>query len=97
MPLFVDMSTNPSFHIVLNRHKVLHDYKIKQEFGFPFPKGAIKWTPSNSVRWPLVCMTAGLMAGLFGIGGGMVKSPLLLEMGVRYCARYDLDDCMCVC
>jgi uncharacterized membrane protein YfcA len=30
----------------------------------------------------MICSTAGLVAGLFGIGGGVVKGPLMLELGV---------------
>eukprot|EP00658_Telonema_sp_P-2_P028095 TRINITY_DN21599_c0_g2_i1.p1 TRINITY_DN21599_c0_g2~~TRINITY_DN21599_c0_g2_i1.p1 ORF type:complete len:170 (+),score=56.37 TRINITY_DN21599_c0_g2_i1:74-583(+) len=36
----------------------------------------------RQIVYPLVCALAGLCAGLFGIGGGIVKGPLMLEMGV---------------
>ena len=36
-------------------------------------------------RYPLICSGAGLVAGMFGIGGGIVKGPLMLEMGVTLC------------
>lgn len=32
--------------------------------------------------YPLLCAIAGLLAGLFGVGGGIVKGPLMLEMGI---------------
>lgn len=50
--------------------------------GFVFLQGDIKWSLSNSIRYSSICSLAGVAAGLLGIGGGMVKGPLLLEMGV---------------
>lgn len=44
--------------------------------------GAIHWDASRTVVFPLICTSAGLFAGLFGIGGGIVKGPMMLEMGV---------------
>ena len=29
-----------------------------------------------------VCFVAGLFAGLFGVGGGLVKGPQMIEMGM---------------
>lgn len=43
----------------------------------------IKWDRVNTVKYPLVCSVAGLFAGLFGVGGGIVKGPLMLAMGVQ--------------
>ena len=37
---------------------------------------------SSQVLYPLACGVAGLCAGLFGIGGGIIKGPLMLEMGI---------------
>merc|ERR1719265_1024868 len=36
----------------------------------------------NTIRYPAICTLSGVFAGLFGIGGGIVKGPLMLEMGV---------------
>ncbi|KAF6251261.1 hypothetical protein COO60DRAFT_1562023 [Scenedesmus sp. NREL 46B-D3] len=44
--------------------------------------GGIHWTAHNSLLYPLLCSTAGIVAGLFGVGGGIVKGPLMLELGV---------------
>jgi len=35
------------------------------------------------VVYPLICALAGFFAGMFGIGGGIVKGPLMLAMGVH--------------
>lgn len=42
----------------------------------------IHWTPRNSLLYPVLCSVAGVVAGLFGVGGGIVKGPLMLELGV---------------
>ena len=31
----------------------------------------------------MICILAGFCAGMFGIGGGIVKGPLMLEIGVH--------------
>jgi len=36
----------------------------------------------RTVIFPTLCTMAGVCAGLLGIGGGMVKGPIMLEMGV---------------
>eukprot|EP00928_Gymnodinium_smaydae_P014016 TRINITY_DN15083_c3_g2_i1.p1 TRINITY_DN15083_c3_g2~~TRINITY_DN15083_c3_g2_i1.p1 ORF type:complete len:691 (-),score=149.82 TRINITY_DN15083_c3_g2_i1:194-2266(-) len=45
-------------------------------------KGAIEWDANNTLKYPLISTIAGLFAGLFGIGGGVVKGPLMLALGV---------------
>ena len=45
-------------------------------------QGDIKWTPKNTLQYPAICVICGIMAGLMGIGGGMVVGPLLIELGV---------------
>merc|ERR1712086_842154 len=45
-------------------------------------EGDIHWDDRATVVYPLICSVAGMCAGMFGIGGGIVKGPLMLEMGV---------------
>lgn len=59
---------------LLNRVKVLSDY--------PFIEGDIHWIKSRTLVFPILCTMAGVAAGLLGIGGGMVKGPIMLEMGI---------------
>lgn len=56
-------------------------YKKKRYLGYKFCQGDIRWTARNSIVFPLICTLAGFFAGMFGIGGGIVKGPLMLEMG----------------
>ena len=44
--------------------------------------GDIKWDAKNTITYPAICVICGIMAGLMGIGGGMVVGPLLIELGV---------------
>lgn len=41
--------------------------------GYEFLPGDLHWTPSSTIKFPLICMLAGLFAGIFGVGGGIVK------------------------
>ncbi|EFJ18746.1 hypothetical protein SELMODRAFT_55219, partial [Selaginella moellendorffii] len=47
---------------------------------------SFKWNSSRSNRahltLPLMALLAGILGGLLGIGGGMLISPILLEMGM---------------
>ena len=38
--------------------------------------------PSNKLIFPLMALLAGMLGGVFGIGGGILISPLLLRIGV---------------
>lgn len=41
--------------------------------------------------FPVMALLAGLLGGLFGIGGGMLISPLLLHVGIEPEVSTDLD------
>ncbi|KAI4296517.1 hypothetical protein L6164_036467 [Bauhinia variegata] len=38
--------------------------------------------PSNQLVFPVMALLAGILGGVFGIGGGMFISPLLLQVGI---------------
>ena len=46
-------------------------------------EGDIAWDNRATIIYPLICIGAGLCAGMFGIGGGIVQVPLMLQMGVN--------------
>ena len=35
---------------------------------------------SELISYPLICIIAGIIAGTSGLGGGLIKSPLLMEI-----------------
>ena len=43
----------------------------------------IVWDDENTVRFPALATVAGVMAGLFGVGGGIVLGPLMLALGLH--------------
>lgn len=57
-------------------------YQYKVLIGYKFLKGDIHWTLKNSIVIPMICLSAGILAGLLGLGGGMVIGPVFLELGV---------------
>jgi len=67
----------------LFRRMLIAEYEEKVETGIDFAEGEIKWDAKSTIVYPLICTIAGLFAGLFGVGGGIVKGPLMLEMGVN--------------
>ncbi|KAK1944997.1 Sulfite exporter TauE/SafE family protein 3 [Phytophthora citrophthora] len=55
---------------------------LKVSVNYVFAAGDVHWTKETVVRFPLACAGAGLIAGLFGVGGGLVTGPLMIEMGI---------------
>eukprot|EP00884_Botryococcus_braunii_P020092 jgi/Botrbrau1/6767/Bobra.0057s0003.1 len=61
---------------------LVRDYYAKEQAGYTWLEGDVEWSEYNTIVYPLICSLAGLVAGAFGVGGGIVKGPLMLEMGV---------------
>eukprot|EP01096_Ripella_sp_DP13-Kostka_P015630 TRINITY_DN7404_c0_g1_i1.p1 TRINITY_DN7404_c0_g1~~TRINITY_DN7404_c0_g1_i1.p1 ORF type:complete len:486 (+),score=176.26 TRINITY_DN7404_c0_g1_i1:120-1577(+) len=55
-------------------------YRRKQQIGYLFHQGDIEWTTRNTLIVPSISVLAGVAAAFLGVGGGMVKGPLLLAM-----------------
>lgn len=64
------------------RHILVREFRRKVKRGHVWVKGDIQWDSRNTIRYPAICTLSGVFAGLFGIGGGIIKGPLMLEMGV---------------
>lgn len=62
--------------------KLNRKYEAKTAMGWEFVRGDVHWTRKRTVAYPLIAIIAGVAAGFLGIGGGMVKGPLMLEMGL---------------
>ncbi|KAE9065754.1 hypothetical protein PF007_g28741 [Phytophthora fragariae] len=56
--------------------------RLKVVSNYTFVEGDLHWIKRRTLVFPAVCTTAGVAAGLLGIGGGMVKGPIMLEAGV---------------
>lgn len=62
--------------------KINRSHTILQSSDYLYIKGEMVWTREAIVKFPALCTVAGIAAGLLGIGGGMVKGPILLDMGL---------------
>jgi uncharacterized membrane protein YfcA len=58
----------------------LHDKK--EQLGYHFHEGDLKWTAKRAYIICTVALVSGILASLLGVGGGMVLSPIMLELGV---------------
>ena len=57
-------------------------HALKLKLGYEFVEGDVMWGARETLLYPVCCTAAGILAGLFGVGGGMIKGPLVLEMGL---------------
>lgn len=64
------------------RNMLMVQHKDKMRLGYHYVKGDLHWNSETTLKFPLICTFAGLFAGMFGVGGGIIKGPLMLEMGV---------------
>ena len=65
------------------RDYLVRRHEIKERVGYPYVDGDIKWDSRATIVYPVLCTVAGFFAGMFGVGGGIVKGPLMLAMGVH--------------
>ena len=65
------------------RDHLVTQYQIKERLNYPYVEGDIQWDEKATIQYPIICGLAGFFAGMFGVGGGIVKGPLLLAMGVH--------------
>eukprot|EP00979_Chaetoceros_neogracilis_P003474 scaffold599_cov202-Chaetoceros_neogracile.AAC.4 len=65
------------------RKYLIDRYGRKERCGYRYAEGDIRWDRQTTVLYPVICTLAGFFAGMFGVGGGIVKGPLMLAMGVH--------------
>jgi uncharacterized membrane protein YfcA len=58
---------------VLVRAWLVRRFETKRRVGYEYVDGDIEWDSRATVVYPTFCALAGLFAGMFGIGGGIVK------------------------
>lgn len=54
----------------------------KAAVDYPFLEGDVVWTWSKFRLYSCATFMAGMVAGLIGIGGGMVLGPMMLQLGI---------------
>ncbi len=57
-------------------------YVRKVQLGFPFLRGDVMWTTTSLIIYPFVSFSAGIAAGMIGVGGGTIMAPMLLDLGL---------------
>jgi len=68
---------------LIARQQLITKYKLKEQLNYRYVEGDIAWDEKATIKYPCLCFFAGFFAGMFGVGGGIVKGPLMLEMGVH--------------
>jgi len=56
---------------------------IKVENNYPFHENDVLWDQGKLRYYAVFTFAAGIVAGLIGIGGGMVLGPLMLVLGIH--------------
>ena len=59
------------------------EYKYRISIGYNYNKYDIIWNDKIFIIYPIYSFISGVMAGLLGIGGGLIIGPLLLELGMH--------------
>ena len=65
------------------RNVLIAKWKQKTRLNYQYVPGDVEWNERNTLLYPAACFFAGFFAGMFGVGGGIVKGPLMLQMGVN--------------
>jgi uncharacterized membrane protein YfcA len=65
------------------RFYLLRKHEVKVKIGYEYLQSDIQWNQRTTTIFPAICSVAGFFAGMFGIGGGIIKGPLMLAMGVN--------------
>jgi uncharacterized membrane protein YfcA len=67
---------------LLGGRRMVEDARLRRAAGEPLLAGDVRWDGPRAAHCLVVAFLAGVLAGLVGVGGGMVLGPLLLDMGV---------------
>jgi uncharacterized membrane protein YfcA len=76
------------------RQYLVRRYERKLACGYQYVEGDIEWDARATIVYPCICAMAGFFAGMFGVGGGIVKGPLMLAMGVHPAVSSASSACM---
>ena len=67
----------------IGRKMLLKSTAKKTDAGFVYLDEDIRWNRKKTIIYPMISTLAGVAAGLFGIGGGIIKGPLMIALGVH--------------
>ena len=61
---------------------VRSDYEKKRDSGYAFLPGDIIWKKKNIVKFVLISSVTGALSTYMGIGGGMLITPIMMQVGM---------------
>ena len=61
---------------------VQHEFNYRTSIAFPYDLKDINWTFDKSLKISIIGFLSGFIAGIIGIGGGVVLGPILLSLGI---------------
>jgi len=73
---------------------LLRRHAIKEEVGFDYVTGDIRWDVRTIVIYPSVCMIAGIVSGMFGIGSAIITAPTMIGIGINPSVAAATSGCM---
>jgi len=82
------------FISLIGQRFLLKDAARKAKAGYVYMDEDLKWDAKSTIIYPLVSSLAGFCAGMFGIGGGIIKGPLMLAMGIHPAVASATSACM---
>ena len=59
------------------------EYNYRKIINFPYDDRDINWTNKTIIKLCSIGFIAGFIAGVIGIGGGVVLGPILLDLGIH--------------
>ena len=59
--------------IATRRTYLLRKGEAQRAAGYQLLEGDVHWTPASTLVYPALCSFAGVCAGIFGVGGGIIK------------------------
>ena len=59
------------------------EYNYRLSINYPYHSTDIQWSNHILHLYPLYGLAGGILAGVLGIGGGLVLGPLLLDLGIH--------------
>lgn len=80
-----------------SRSYLLRKDRAQRAAGYEPLEGDVQWTPRSTLLYPALCTFAGLCAGVFGVGGGIVKVtiPHILDVPARSQWSWPVKACCC--
>ncbi len=78
----------------VGRGYLLTDARRKADAGYVYLDDDLRWDRKTTLIYPLISALAGIFAGMFGIGGGIIKGPLMLAMGIHPAVASATSACM---